>query len=126
MEGVATPIFVDARIPTLPVDGFLAPLYAAITNIGNFIWSALAAAFAAIWAELGTRFPWFTAFWDNITANVVGFVNLFNVIIGYLAGFLSFLFRDANATDEQANDRVHSARQLPDNSLWTACSGQLL
>src|SRR5207245_1070076 len=96
MEGVDTPIFVDAKIPTLPVDGFLAPLYAAIASIGDFIWSALAAAFAAIWATIGARFPWFTNFWDIVGANIVNFANLFIVVMGQLGGFLSFLFSIAS------------------------------
>ncbi len=91
MGGLNTPIFVDAKIPTLPPDGFFAPIYAAIASIGNFIWTALSGAFAAIWAQIGIRFPWFTGFFDTVSGNVTGFASLFVSILGQLGGFLTFL-----------------------------------
>lgn len=92
MGGIATPSFTVAQIPTLPSSGFLSPLWAALASLAGLLWSAVSAGFASIWNGIGSRFPWFTAFWGDLYSGIVVFGAFFFSVFPILISGITFVF----------------------------------
>jgi hypothetical protein len=90
--GVTTPNFIETQVPDLPSSGFLTPLFNAISALAGFIWGALSAGLATIWAGIGARFPWFTAFWGNVYAGILTFSSFFFSIFTDVLNGVTFAF----------------------------------
>jgi hypothetical protein len=91
MLGIPVPSFTAAAVPILQSNSFFGPIITAIQYIAKLIIDGLTSLGNFIWAGLGARFPWFTAFWGSAGALVVNLWTDLAQIIGYLIAFLGLI-----------------------------------
>lgn len=95
--GIDTPQFTAAQVPNLPQGGFLTPLFALLATLASAIWGAISSGLGQVWASLGSQFPWFTSFWNDIYTGILAFSSFFFAIfpdvvngVTWAAGFFQF------------------------------------
>ncbi len=91
MEGINTPTPNKPKVPDMPVTGFLAPLYAAITGIGAFVANAMTGLANIAWGFIESQFPWFTGFIDAISASLGNLSTIFFAIYGNMSNGFAFV-----------------------------------
>jgi hypothetical protein len=90
-SGVNTPIFIAPKVPDMPIGGILAPLYVAVASLAGDIWVALAGILALAWDAIGSQFPWFTQFVEDLYSLINSFTQFLATITTGLVALLDFI-----------------------------------